>query len=113
SGIRTPWKSWLVSLAPLSENCPTDIFSSRGIPGFQTAMGLSPCEERPNCTERSSGSARGSRTRRRRSRRIARRRRFDVGRVQRKPREGEAADEVADHGRDLVPEDIVEPGELA
>src|SRR5512138_345702 len=34
SGIRTPWKSWLVSLAPLSENCPTDIFSSRGIPGF-------------------------------------------------------------------------------
>src|SRR5262249_25271642 len=35
SGIRTPWKSWLVSLRPLSENCPTDIFSSRGILPFR------------------------------------------------------------------------------
>src|SRR5438552_12995929 len=110
SGIRTPWKSWLVSLAPLSENCPTDIFSSRGIPAFATTD-LSCCEERPVCIAKSSGNARGRRTRRGRVRALARRARLDMGRVQRQPREGEAADEVADHGRNLVPEDVVPPGE--
>src|SRR5262245_25259630 len=112
SGIRTPWKSWLVSLAPLSENCPTDIFSSRGIPAFATTD-LSPYEERPVRIAKSSGNARGRRTRRSLSRHIARGARPDMGRVQRQPREGEAADEVTHHGRDLVPEDVVEPGELA
>ena len=57
--------------------------------------------------------ARGRRPRRGRSRRVARRAGFDVGRVQRQPGEGETADEVADHGRNLVPENIVPPGELA
>src|SRR5689334_5446767 len=105
SGIRTPWKSWLASLRPLSENCPTDIFSSRGIFAF-AATGLSPCEERPVGIAKSSGNARG-RPRRRRSRGVARRAGLDVGRIQRQPGEGEAADEIADHGWDLVPEDIV------
>src|SRR2546421_11059987 len=112
SGIRTPWKSWLVSLRPLSENWPTDIFSSRGIPAFATT-GLSRCEERPVCIAKSSGNARAPRTRRRLSRRVARRPSLHMGRVQRQPGEGEAADEVADHRRDLVPEDVVPPGELA
>ncbi len=30
-GIIAPWKSWLVSLRPLSEYCPIEIFSSRGM----------------------------------------------------------------------------------
>src|SRR5581483_8772551 len=111
SGIRTPWKSWLVSLRPLSENCPIDIFSSRGILPFATT-GLASCEVRPVCIAKSSGNARG-RTRRARVRRLARRAGLDVGRVQREARESEAADEVADHGRNLVPEDIIEPGELS
>src|SRR5215510_5556357 len=91
SGIRAPWKSWLVSLAPLSENCPTDIFSWRGIPGFHDNGPLRG-EERPILILRSSGNARGSRL----LRGGALRRRFDMGRVQREPGEGEAADQVAE-----------------
>src|SRR5689334_9889751 len=106
SGIRTPWKSWLVSLAPLSENCPIDIFSSRGIPAFATT-GLISFEVRPVGIARSSGNARGSRLLR------PLRSRLHMGRVQRQAGEGEAADEVAEHGRDFVPEDVIEPGELA
>src|SRR5215468_7621014 len=105
SGIRTPWKSWLVSLAPLSENCPTDIFSLRGIPAFATTD-LSRCEERPVRIAKSSGNARGRRTRRSFDRRVARRAGSHMGRVQRQPGEGQPADEIADHGRNLVPEDI-------
>src|SRR5438045_5079704 len=99
SGIRTPWKSWLASLRPLSENCPTDIVSSRGIFRFHDD-GASPREERPIRVARSSRQARGSRLLRGSPLWCC----FDMSRVQREPGEGEAADEVAHHRRDLVPE---------
>src|SRR5437868_14675171 len=57
SGTRTPWKSWLVSLAPLSENCPTDIFSSRGIPAF-TAKRASPLGRRGSFASKDQAAAR-------------------------------------------------------
>src|SRR6187455_1310080 len=83
------------------------IFSARAaFPAFR--WWASPCEERPIRPARSSRQARGSRW----LRDGPLRRRLDMGRIQRQPGEREAADEIADYGRDFVPDQIVHQGEL-
>src|SRR5262245_29017847 len=80
-GMTAPWKSWLFSFRPLSECCPIETLSSRAIAGSRGSATALPRLEQ--------------------SRDRALRRRLHVRRIERQPGEGEAADEVADHGRDL------------
>src|SRR4051794_32482627 len=84
-GIDAPWKSCCVCLRPLSDHWPIETFSESLIDGAGGAESLIP----------------------RRLRAEALRCRAHVGGVERQTDEGDAAHQVADHGRDLVPDEVV------
>ena len=101
SGIRAPWKSWLTSLCPRSECCPIVIVSAlvidspiAGAPLVSEApVTLRLFGGKGSCTQSEISLALGARA--------------NMRRVECEADEGETTDEVADHGRDLVPDQVV------
>src|SRR5690606_4253526 len=101
-GMQTPWKSWLRSLRPAAECWPTRTASPLLM--FDPQRG-------PDASGDRGGRGRFD-TAWRGSVEAALGGRAHVRGVQRKAGEGEAADEVAEHDRDLVPDEVVEDREV-
>src|SRR6476646_4965878 len=111
SGMRAPWKSWFVSLRPGSECCPIEIAKSRRISSPNSSPqspGAPPCKAEPQFTllladcepsRRLDGITLGPGA--------------HMRRVERQADECDAADEIADNSRNLVPEHVVHQREFA